>query len=82
MTADLKLGLMLGYWTKGPDDATAAVLAAEDVGCASVWTAEAYGSIEDAHGHLAPAGELARAAGQHQARAGLDGGAGGLQPVA
>ena len=44
MTADLKLGLMLGYWTKGPDDQTEAVLAAEDVGFDSVWTAEAYGS--------------------------------------
>jgi len=44
MTADLKLGLMLGYWTSGPDDATETVLAAEDVGFDSVWTAEAYGS--------------------------------------
>src|SRR5580698_11625059 len=44
MTADLKLGLMLGYWTKGPDDQTEAVLAAEDAGFHSVWTAEAYGS--------------------------------------
>jgi F420-dependent oxidoreductase-like protein len=44
MTADLKLGLMLGYWTANPDDATATVLAAEDVGFDSVWTAEAYGS--------------------------------------
>jgi F420-dependent oxidoreductase-like protein len=44
MTADLKLGLMLGYWTSGPDDATESVLAAEDVGFDSVWTAEAYGS--------------------------------------
>ncbi|HVT22646.1 MAG TPA: LLM class F420-dependent oxidoreductase, partial [Mycobacteriales bacterium] len=40
----MKLGLMLGYWTKGPDDATEAVLAAEDAGFHSVWTAEAYGS--------------------------------------
>jgi alkanesulfonate monooxygenase SsuD/methylene tetrahydromethanopterin reductase-like flavin-dependent oxidoreductase (luciferase family) len=44
MTADLKLGLMLGYWTANPDDATETVLAAEDVGFDSVWTAEAYGS--------------------------------------
>jgi F420-dependent oxidoreductase-like protein len=44
MTADLKLGLMLGYWTSGPDDATETVQAAEDVGFDSVWTAEAYGS--------------------------------------
>jgi F420-dependent oxidoreductase-like protein len=44
MTHDLKLGLMLGYWTKGPDDATDTVRAAEDVGFDSIWTAEAYGS--------------------------------------
>jgi F420-dependent oxidoreductase-like protein len=41
---ELKLGLMLGYWGANPDDATEAVLAAEDVGFDSVWTAEAYGS--------------------------------------
>jgi F420-dependent oxidoreductase-like protein len=44
VTADLKLGLMLGYWSANPDDATETVLAAEDVGFDSVWTAEAYGS--------------------------------------
>lgn len=45
MTANLKLGLMLGYWTGSePQDATETVLAAEDVGFDSVWTAEAYGS--------------------------------------
>ena len=44
MTSDLKLGLMLGYWAAQPDDATETVLAAEDVGFDSVWTAEAYGS--------------------------------------
>ncbi|HWC33467.1 MAG TPA: LLM class F420-dependent oxidoreductase [Mycobacteriales bacterium] len=44
MTADLKLGLMLGYWGAKPDDATETVLAAEDCGFDSVWTAEAYGS--------------------------------------
>jgi F420-dependent oxidoreductase-like protein len=44
MTQDVKLGLMLGYWTSGPDDQTETVLAAEDVGFDSVWTAEAYGS--------------------------------------
>jgi F420-dependent oxidoreductase-like protein len=44
MTTDLKLGLMLGYWPNKPDDATETVLAAEDVGFDSVWTAEAYGS--------------------------------------
>jgi F420-dependent oxidoreductase-like protein len=44
VTADLKLGLMLGYWGAQPDDATESVLAAEDCGFDSVWTAEAYGS--------------------------------------
>ncbi|HET6818084.1 MAG TPA: LLM class F420-dependent oxidoreductase [Mycobacteriales bacterium] len=40
----MKLGLMLGYWAANADDATESVLAAEDVGFDSVWTAEAYGS--------------------------------------
>jgi F420-dependent oxidoreductase-like protein len=44
MVDDLRLGLMLGYWGANPDDATESVLAAEDVGFDSVWTAEAYGS--------------------------------------
>lgn len=44
VTSDLKLGLTLGYWGAQPDDATDTVLAAEDVGFDSVWTAEAYGS--------------------------------------
>src|SRR5436190_5365049 len=44
MVDELELGLMLGYWSANPDDATETVLAAEDVGFASVWTAEAYGS--------------------------------------
>ncbi|HVA61113.1 MAG TPA: LLM class F420-dependent oxidoreductase [Mycobacteriales bacterium] len=44
MVSDLNLGLMLGYWGAQPDDATDAVLAAEDCGFGSVWTAEAYGS--------------------------------------
>ena len=45
MTANLQLGLMLGYWTGSePQDATESVLAAEDCGFHSVWTAEAYGS--------------------------------------
>ena len=44
MVDELKLGLMLGYWGANPDDATETVLAAEDVGFDSVWTAEAYGS--------------------------------------
>src|SRR3954469_9323120 len=35
---------MLGYWGANPDDATETVLAAEDCGFDSVWTAEAYGS--------------------------------------
>jgi len=44
MVQDLRLGLMLGYWGANPDDATESVLAAEDCGFDSVWTAEAYGS--------------------------------------
>ena len=44
MAQDLRLGLMLGYWGANPDDATETVLAAEDCGFDSVWTAEAYGS--------------------------------------
>src|SRR4051794_41971330 len=44
MVDELSLGLMLGYWGANPDDATETVLAAEDVGFESVWTAEAYGS--------------------------------------
>jgi F420-dependent oxidoreductase-like protein len=44
MANDMKLGLMLGYWGANPDDATETVLAAEDCGFDSVWTAEAYGS--------------------------------------
>src|SRR3954451_10040863 len=44
MVDDLKLGLMLGYWGANPDDATDTVVAAEDCGFESVWTAEAYGS--------------------------------------
>ncbi|EFC81904.1 LLM class flavin-dependent oxidoreductase [Parafrankia sp. EUN1f] len=45
MTADLALGLMLGYWPAvPPDDHLELTLAAEEYGYASVWTAEAYGS--------------------------------------
>src|SRR5438046_8429342 len=44
MVDELSLGLMLGYWGANPDDATESVLAAEDAGFESVWTAEAYGS--------------------------------------
>src|SRR3954464_12283893 len=44
MRQDLRLGLMLGYWGANPDDASETVLAAEDCGFDSVWTAEAYGS--------------------------------------
>ncbi len=41
----LKLGLMLGYWVgAGPGDQLPLVLAAEDAGFDSVWTAESYGS--------------------------------------
>ncbi len=46
MTAELKLGLMLGYWTgQGPyADPIDIVRAAEDCGYDSVWTAESWGS--------------------------------------
>jgi F420-dependent oxidoreductase-like protein len=45
MTADLKLGLMLGYWVgEGPGDQVPLAKAAEDVGFDSIWTAESYGS--------------------------------------
>jgi F420-dependent oxidoreductase-like protein len=46
VTADLNLGLMLGYWTGHPPyrDPIDAVLAAEAAGWDSVWTAEAWGS--------------------------------------
>ncbi len=40
----MKLGLMLGYWTAGPEDPIDLVLDAERLGYDSVWTAEAYGS--------------------------------------
>jgi F420-dependent oxidoreductase-like protein len=40
----LKLGLMLGYWTREVTDPLDSVLHAEDVGFDSVWTAESYGS--------------------------------------
>jgi F420-dependent oxidoreductase-like protein len=42
---DLKLGLNVGYWAGGPPPGAAeAVLEADRLGFASVWTAEAYGS--------------------------------------
>ncbi|WP_214415191.1 LLM class F420-dependent oxidoreductase [Sphaerisporangium fuscum] len=44
MSGDLKLGLNLGYWQRGADDATEVVRTAERLGYDSVWTAEAYGS--------------------------------------
>lgn len=44
MATDMSIGLALGYWGREGDDATATVLAAEDLGYDSVWTAEAYGS--------------------------------------
>jgi F420-dependent oxidoreductase-like protein len=40
----MKLGLMLGYWTAGPEDPIDLVREAEALGYDSVWTAEAYGS--------------------------------------
>ena len=42
--ANLRLGLMLGYWMAGPEDPIDLVLEAEELGYDSVWTAEAYGS--------------------------------------
>jgi F420-dependent oxidoreductase-like protein len=44
VTAELKLGVNVGYWQRNPDDQTDTVLAAERLGYDSVWTAEAYGS--------------------------------------
>ncbi|THA63841.1 LLM class F420-dependent oxidoreductase [Streptomyces sp. A0958] len=41
----MRLGLALGYWGRGPDAAHLELArAAEDLGYASVWTAEAWGS--------------------------------------
>ncbi len=41
----MKLGLQLGYWSSGPPTgALELLLAAEDLGFDSAWTAEAYGS--------------------------------------
>ncbi len=40
----MRLGLILGYWTAGPEDRIDLVLEAERLGYDSVWTAEAYGS--------------------------------------
>ncbi|TNC25368.1 LLM class F420-dependent oxidoreductase [Amycolatopsis alkalitolerans] len=41
----MKLGYHLGYWQSGPPEgALEAILAAEDLGFDSVWTAEGYGS--------------------------------------
>ncbi|MBO3750948.1 LLM class F420-dependent oxidoreductase [Streptosporangiaceae bacterium NEAU-GS5] len=40
----MRLGLNLGYWQRGANDATELVQAAERLGYDSVWTAEAYGS--------------------------------------
>ncbi len=44
MAANLKLGLMLGYWGAGPENAIELGVEAERLGFDSVWTAEAYGS--------------------------------------
>jgi F420-dependent oxidoreductase-like protein len=45
MAQDLKLGLNTGYWTAGPPHgAEEAIAAADELGFASIWTAEAYGS--------------------------------------
>src|SRR5262249_4200180 len=43
MAHPLKLGLQLGYWTRGPEDPIDLVLEAERLGYDSVWTADAYG---------------------------------------
>src|SRR3954447_2949879 len=40
----MRLGINLGYWQRGPEDATETVLAAERLGYEYVFTAEAYGS--------------------------------------
>ncbi len=44
MSADMKLGINVGYWQRNPDDQTETVQAAERLGYDSVFTAEAYGS--------------------------------------
>ncbi|GAA3927540.1 LLM class F420-dependent oxidoreductase [Actinomadura viridis] len=44
MTAELKLGIHVGYWQRDPEDLTETVQAAERLGYDSVFTAEAYGS--------------------------------------
>jgi F420-dependent oxidoreductase-like protein len=44
VTAELTLGINVGYWQRDPDDQTETVLAAERLGYDSVFTAEAYGS--------------------------------------
>jgi F420-dependent oxidoreductase-like protein len=44
MLPGVKLGLHLGYWGAAPVDAMPFVLAAEEAGWDSVWSAEAYGS--------------------------------------
>lgn len=44
MVSELKIGINLGYWTRGPEQHTEAVLAADDLGYDYAFTAEAYGS--------------------------------------
>jgi len=46
MVADLRLGLVVGYWPSSgpPPDAAEQVAAAERLGFESIWTSEAYGS--------------------------------------
>lgn len=44
MTAEMKLGINVGYWQRDPDDQTETIQAAERLGYDAVFTAEAYGS--------------------------------------
>jgi F420-dependent oxidoreductase-like protein len=44
MVPELKIGLNLGYWTRGPEQHAGTVEAADDLGYDYVFTAEAYGS--------------------------------------
>lgn len=58
MVNDLRVGLNLGYWTRGPEDHSEAVITADDLGYDYAFTAEAYGS--DAFSTLAWYGSRTR----------------------